>query len=183
VIGAAPFPLAATLSGTFGTREPAPYKDNRSRAALTELAGAGGFEPPHDGIKIRCLTTWLRPNARDGCPSRSSRTIITSGDGSNGGVQLGTSCRWITRLCKDLQPRAWIAIHPPRLRLAASPAETAPLAWPLRIGLPITETVGRSVAQPGSAPASGAGGRRFESSRSDQFRGRYRSRPRQTSML
>src|SRR5215208_2982179 len=21
------------------------------------LAGAGGFEPPHDGIKIRCLTT------------------------------------------------------------------------------------------------------------------------------
>src|SRR5690606_3978728 len=28
---------------------------------------------------------------------------------------------------------------------------------------------GRSVAQPGSAPASGAGGRRFESSRSDQF--------------
>lgn len=27
---------------------------------------------------------------------------------------------------------------------------------------------GRSVAQPGSAPASGAGGRRFESSRSDQ---------------
>ena len=28
-----------------------------------ELAGAGGFEPPHDGIKIRCLTTWLRPNS------------------------------------------------------------------------------------------------------------------------
>src|SRR5690554_3662023 len=28
---------------------------------------------------------------------------------------------------------------------------------------------GRSVAQPGSAPASGAGGRRFESSRSDHF--------------
>jgi hypothetical protein len=27
------------------------------------LAGAGGFEPPYGGIKIRCLTTWLRPNA------------------------------------------------------------------------------------------------------------------------
>ncbi len=26
------------------------------------LAGAGGFEPPHGGIKIRCLTAWLRPN-------------------------------------------------------------------------------------------------------------------------
>ena len=25
------------------------------------LAGAGGFEPPYRGIKIRCLTTWLRP--------------------------------------------------------------------------------------------------------------------------
>lgn len=26
-----------------------------------DLAGAGGFEPPHGGIKIRCLTAWLRP--------------------------------------------------------------------------------------------------------------------------
>jgi hypothetical protein len=30
---------------------------------LRELAGAGGFEPPHGGIKIRCLTAWRRPNA------------------------------------------------------------------------------------------------------------------------
>jgi hypothetical protein len=29
---------------------------------LFALAGAGGFEPPYGGIKIRCLTTWLRPN-------------------------------------------------------------------------------------------------------------------------
>ena len=28
------------------------------------LAGAGGFEPPHGGIKIHCLTAWRRPNAR-----------------------------------------------------------------------------------------------------------------------
>ena len=35
------------------------------------LAGAGGFEPPHGGIKIRCLTAWRRPNAAlSGCRSR-----------------------------------------------------------------------------------------------------------------
>jgi hypothetical protein len=28
------------------------------------LAGAPGFEPGDGGIKIRCLTTWLRPNAQ-----------------------------------------------------------------------------------------------------------------------
>ena len=26
------------------------------------VAGAGGIEPPNGGIKIRCLTAWLRPN-------------------------------------------------------------------------------------------------------------------------
>ena len=26
------------------------------------MAGPGGFEPPHDGIKTRCLTAWRRPN-------------------------------------------------------------------------------------------------------------------------
>jgi hypothetical protein len=26
-----------------------------------QVAGAGGIEPPNGGIKIRCLTTWLRP--------------------------------------------------------------------------------------------------------------------------
>jgi hypothetical protein len=30
--------------------------------SLNRLAGAGGFEPPHGGTKIRCLTAWLRPN-------------------------------------------------------------------------------------------------------------------------
>jgi hypothetical protein len=28
-----------------------------------QLAGAGGIEPPNGGIKIRCLTAWLRPKA------------------------------------------------------------------------------------------------------------------------
>lgn len=27
-----------------------------------EMVGAGGIEPPHGGIKIHCLTAWLRPN-------------------------------------------------------------------------------------------------------------------------
>jgi hypothetical protein len=27
------------------------------------LVGAGGIEPPNDGVKVRCLTAWLRPNA------------------------------------------------------------------------------------------------------------------------
>ncbi len=26
------------------------------------MVGAGGIEPPNGGIKIRCLTAWLRPN-------------------------------------------------------------------------------------------------------------------------
>ncbi len=27
------------------------------------MAGVAGFEPAHDGIKTRCLTTWRHPNA------------------------------------------------------------------------------------------------------------------------
>src|ERR1700732_3027762 len=30
--------------------------------SAANLAGAPGFEPGDGGIKIRCLTTWLRPN-------------------------------------------------------------------------------------------------------------------------
>ena len=29
---------------------------------LKRTAGAEGFEPPDDGIKTRCLTTWRHPN-------------------------------------------------------------------------------------------------------------------------
>ena len=28
------------------------------------MAGLAGFEPTHDGVKVRCLTTWLRPYMR-----------------------------------------------------------------------------------------------------------------------
>src|SRR3954468_12219093 len=34
------------------------------------LAGAGGFEPPHGGIKIPCLTTWRRPKRPVGKTAR-----------------------------------------------------------------------------------------------------------------
>ena len=27
-----------------------------------EVAGAAGLEPANDGVKVRCLTAWLRPN-------------------------------------------------------------------------------------------------------------------------
>ena len=49
------------------------------------MAGVAGFEPAHDGIKTRCLTTWLRPNATrrehigtsaiDATPERDLRSI------------------------------------------------------------------------------------------------------------
>ena len=36
------------------------------------LAGVEGFEPPNDGIKTRCLTTWLHPNG----DSKGNRTPV-----------------------------------------------------------------------------------------------------------
>src|SRR3954464_3292088 len=48
-----------------------------------QLAGAPGFEPGDGGIKIRCLTTWLRPNtpvpvaANAGGPYRGSSARST----------------------------------------------------------------------------------------------------------
>jgi hypothetical protein len=33
-----------------------------NKISALALAGAGGIEPPNGGIKIRCLTAWLRPN-------------------------------------------------------------------------------------------------------------------------
>ena len=35
---------------------------SQSFQEVDALAGAGGIEPPNGGIKIRCLTAWLRPN-------------------------------------------------------------------------------------------------------------------------
>ena len=30
------------------------------------MAGAAGFEPTNNGVRVRCLTTWLRPNIDGG---------------------------------------------------------------------------------------------------------------------
>ena len=49
------------------------------------VAGAGGFEPPYGGIKIRCLTAWRRPNAR--------RTIMRGLQGRNDSSQAGLQVR------------------------------------------------------------------------------------------
>jgi hypothetical protein len=55
---------AACKKRAIGRHNSARRRSNLNR--LDWLAGAGGFEPPHGGIKIRCLTTWLRPKtARD----------------------------------------------------------------------------------------------------------------------
>ena len=35
-----------------------------SKANCEILAGAAGFEPTHGGVKVRCLTAWLRPIVR-----------------------------------------------------------------------------------------------------------------------
>ena len=85
------------------------------------LAGAPGFEPGNGGIKIRCLTTWLRPNGRN------------------------LPC---------LAPLFNVLEESAGLKRARSPAKG---------------TRGRSVAQPGSAPRSGRGGRRFKSCHSDHY--------------
>ena len=52
------------------------------------LAGAGGIEPPHGGIKIRCLTAWLRP---------------TSACAHVGRVRGGHHSRWLSP--SQLRPR------------------------------------------------------------------------------
>ena len=43
------------------------------------VAGAGGFEPPHGGIKIHCLTAWRRPNARPSPDSPCRRADLKAG--------------------------------------------------------------------------------------------------------
>ena len=56
------------LDNPFGPRL-SPMSQVRSVTHVSGLdrecvAGAGGFEPPHGGIKIRCLTAWRRPKTR-----------------------------------------------------------------------------------------------------------------------
>jgi hypothetical protein len=70
------------------------------------LAGAGGFEPPNGGIKIRCLTTWLRPIGAGIAPARRAvrrRRNIIGGflpiNDCGGKCQFGRSIRRINSTC------------------------------------------------------------------------------------
>src|SRR5690606_35780669 len=42
---------------------------------LRGMAGVAGFEPANDGIKTRCLTTWLHPN-RANCAGRLMKNPV-----------------------------------------------------------------------------------------------------------
>ena len=44
------------------------------------MAGVAGFEPTHDGVKVRCLTAWLRANVVPGGGGRI-RTAEPKGSG------------------------------------------------------------------------------------------------------
>ncbi len=133
------------------------------------LAGAGGFEPPHGGIKVRCLTTWLRPNGPSGGAARPH--IVGHTLGSNPS-RIGPE--YVVRNGRSVACRPQCRAAATALAGALLEGYKAALAQhnPLQ-GVfgrcPFGLTVGRSVAQPGSALASGARGREFESPRSDQF--------------
>ncbi len=133
------------------------------------LAGAGGFEPPHGGIKVRCLTTWLRPNGPSGGAARPH--IVGHTLGSNPS-RIGPE--YVVRNGRSVACRPQCREAATALAGALLEGYKAALAQhnPLQ-GVfgrcPFGLTVGRSVAQPGSALASGARGREFESPRSDQF--------------
>ncbi len=36
-----------------------PLNYSRSKIDIIKMAGLAGFEPAHDGVKVRCLTAWL----------------------------------------------------------------------------------------------------------------------------
>src|SRR4026207_1948637 len=54
------------------------YKDIES---TERLAGAPGFEPGNGGIKIRCLTTWLRPHRYRRATAKQFRARDAGADG------------------------------------------------------------------------------------------------------
>ena len=58
------------------------------------LAGVAGFEPTHDGVKVRCLTAWLHPIIYFKKNAQSSKKLCTILSASLGwlmGVEPTTS--------------------------------------------------------------------------------------------
>jgi hypothetical protein len=106
------------------------------------LAGAGGFEPPYAGIKIRCLTAWRRPHR-----------------GGRGPYWLPAAYSTQDVPCQAAMTDAGAWPIRPACRRLPGPGSAYISRLPAQ---------NRRVAQPGRALASGARGRRFESSLSDQ---------------
>jgi hypothetical protein len=67
------------------------------------VAGAGGFEPPHGGTKIRCLTAWLRPNRTE-----PRARIIWSFGSAQGPARSSKAAKDISRLAAYTAVRVWI---------------------------------------------------------------------------
>ena len=97
---------------------------------LARLAGAGGIEPPNGGIKIRCLTAWLRPNGPVGWLA----------------TQVAANARWPRR---SIGPMALV-----QPGFAKATPGTARLCQPLRGARPdfATHHAGRSRADAGRGP-------------------------------
>ena len=149
------------------------------------MAGAGGFEPPYGGIKIRCLTAWRRPNAPEdrrartieGAPlprnpallpgKRSPARLRVSIQGKTGGSFRRASAAGAGQVRRSPNPRRSHFLgagEKAKCGLAAG----ALLDYKGAARAP--EATGyRSVAQSGSAPRSGRGGRRFKSCHSDHY--------------
>lgn len=70
--------LGVHLGGPFGLRR-ACCPDRQDSTKNQGLAGAGGFEPPNDGTKNRCLTAWRRPKrVLPSAPPRRPQAISRS---------------------------------------------------------------------------------------------------------
>ena len=152
------------------------------------MAGAGGFEPPHGGIKIHCLTAWRRPNARLAPDSPCRRADHKAGlaqpqlpwrsfpvrveQTPQATESLSRHSGAWGRIAGRRAPNRRRCLHRPLLPPTGASIRPALCALPCRC---------RSVAQSGSAPRSGRGGRRFESYHSDQLKPRkptlYRAKP------
>ena len=92
-------------------------RPNRVRMDHSEcpegLAGAGGFEPPHGGIKVRCLTTWLRPNAPflRGSPHPYNRSLSCEQSQQDEALEYHTRSSFAPRPTALLPAQAYACGH------------------------------------------------------------------------
>jgi hypothetical protein len=95
------------------------------------VAGAGGFEPPHGGTKIRCLTAWLRPNRNEPCAR-----IIWSFGGAQGLARSSNAAKDISRLAANtaacVLARRRVKARSPRLIAAPFRAPSTPASKPFK---------------------------------------------------